>query len=201
MAVSQFPPPPRLAWRPSLPVPILAVAVPVVAALVWNWAASFPSSHLIFAMIGLVLGLLAVVLLIVLGVICVVRRTLVPAVIIGLALLVGGFAVPATGLPLPARFVLHRADFDRAVAVAPDQPAGCPDWIGSYRISRCAVVGTGYLYYEADGGFLNGVGFGYLPDGPAAAQRPAMNDPTADGLPPLTYRPLTGPWYTFSDPW
>ena len=201
MAVSQVPSPPRPRWRPPLPIPILAVAAPVVAASVWIWAASYPSSHLIFSMLGLVLGLVAAALLIVFGVIGLVRRTLVPAVIIGLVLLVGGFAVPATGLPLPARFALHRAAFDRVVAVPPDQPAGCPDWIGTYRIRGCSVVGTGYLYYEADGGFLGGVGFAYLPDGPERAQRAVPEDPTADGLGPLTYRPLTGRWYTFSDPW
>ncbi|GAB3762862.1 hypothetical protein [Microlunatus parietis] len=198
-------PTPRLPWQPPLAVLIIAIALPAVAGVLLAWANSVPGSQVIMGVIGVGLSLVAASFLVINGIICFARRTLVPAVIIGAVILVGLFVFAESGLPLRARFELHRAAFDE-VAGQPLPPkegvwqGPCPTRIGNFPISRCAAIGTGFLYYEPEGGLLNGAGFAYLPEGPERAQRPLADDPTADLSGRIVYRPLAGDWYSFIDP-
>ncbi|HLT60966.1 MAG TPA: hypothetical protein VK020_07215 [Microlunatus sp.] len=197
-------PTPRQPWQPPLPVPIIAIVLPAVAGLLLCWANSVPASQVIMGLAGVGLSLVAASFLVINGIICFARRTLVPAVIIGAVILVGLYAFAESGLPLRARFGLHQADF--AAVAEQRQPADegvwqgpCPDRIGSFPISRCAAIGTGFLYYEPESGLLDGAGFAYLPEGPETAQRPEVGKP--NGPDPILYRHLAGDWYTFVDPW
>lgn len=98
-------------------------------------------------------------------------------------------------LPLLARFALARPAFDRVVAervAAGDHAELCPAWIGTYRIGNCRTVGTDTYFTERDGGFLNGVGFAYLPEGPPS------DPPTVSSI---TYGQLRGSWYWYVEEW
>ena len=63
---------------------------------------------------------------------------------------------------------------------------------GTYRILSCRTIGSDTYFRERDGGFLDAVGFVYLPEGVPA-------DPRTDAS--LTYAQLRGPWYTFVEVW
>jgi hypothetical protein len=200
-------PTPPQPWQPPLPVLIIAIALPVIAGLMLCWAHTVPGTQVIMAVAGTGLSLIAASFLLINGILCFVRRTLVPAVIIGAVLLIGLFVLAESELPLRARFGMHTSTFEQVAAER--QPAAegiwqgpCPTRIGSFPISRCAAIGTGFLYYEPEGGLLNGAGFAYLPEGPAGAQREGVaTEPGGDGTDPIHYQHLSGDWYTFIDPW
>ncbi len=186
---------------------IIAIALPAIAGLVLCWANSVPGAQVIMAVVGTGLSLVAASFLLINGIICFARRTLIPAVIIGAVLLVGLFVLAESDLPLRARFGLYTATFDQVAAAR--QPAiegvwqgACPNRIGSYPISSCAAIGTGFLYYEPEGGLINRAGFAFLPDGPAGAQREGTaTEPGGEGTDPIQYQHLSGDWYSFVDPW
>ena len=115
--------------------------------------------------------------------------TVVPLLVIGGA----GFAARIE-LPLLARFALARPAFDQVIADRGEAGPGapCPDRIGSYRIRTCRTIGSDTYFTERDGGFLNSVGFVYLPEGVPT------DPPTSTSI---TYAQLRGPWYTFVEAW
>ena len=199
-------PTPLQSWQPPLPVLIIAIALPAVAGLVLCWANSVPGAQVIMAVVGTGLSLIAASFLLINGIICFARRTLIPAVIIGAVILIGLFVLAESELPLRARFGMHAATFDQVAAERQPSDGGiwqgpCPTRIGSYPISRCVAIGTGSLYYEPEGGLLNSTGFAYLPEGPDGAQREGAGAPGADQPDPLSYQHLSGDWYSFVDPW
>lgn len=182
--------------HPRLAVAVLVSSWLTAAAILW--AGSYPTG-------GLVVGLVAAGLLVVTGVLWLVlvvaelpkRRVGLVFLTAAVALvLIGGSALVARiELPLLARFVLARSSFDRVVAerAAGDASADhCPAWIGTYRISNCRTIGTDTYFTERDGGFLNSVGFAYLPDGPPA------DPPTVSSI---TYSQLRGSWYWYNEAW
>ena len=162
------------------------------------WGGSYPSG-------ALVVELVAAGLVVITGVLCLVhlivgligRRVWSVLVVTGVALaLVGGAAFASRiELPLLARVALVRPAFDRVVAeriAAGEGAEPCPSWIGTYRVGSCRTVGSAMYFRERDGGFLNAVGFAYLPDGPPE------NPPTAGSI---TYGQLRGPWYWYIEEW
>lgn len=162
------------------------------------WAGSYPSG-------GLMPGLAAVILAGITGVLWFVfliaglraRRFQFLGMItaVGIVVLVGSVFAARIELPLLARFAIVRPDFDRVVAARAAAGTGekpCPAWIGSYRINECWTSGTGTYFSERDGGFLNGTGFAYLPDGPP-------DDPPMVGS--VTYSQLRGSWYWYIQEW
>ena len=64
--------------------------------------------------------------------------------------------------------------------------------IGSYRIRSCRTIGSDTYFNARDGGFLDSVGFVYLPEGEP--------DRSADDT-SITYAQLRGPWYSFVEAW
>lgn len=181
--------------------PRLAIAVVIggwLTAAVILWAGSYPSG-------GLVAELVAAGLLLITGVLWLVllvrelvkRRFALVALATGLVLVMVAGAAFASRIELPllARFALARPAFDRVVAeraAAGDHAELCPAWIGTYRIGNCRTVGTDTYFTERDGGFLNGVGFAYLPEGPPS------DPPTVSSI---TYGQLRGPWYWYVEEW
>ena len=179
----------------------LAVAVVIggwLTAVAILWAGSYPSG-------GLVAGLVAAGLLLITGVVWLVflvreliKRRFAPVALttaVVLVLVAGAAFASRIELPLLARFAMVRPAFDRVVAeraAGGDDLDRCPARIGSYRITNCRTVGTGTYFTERDGGFLNGVGFAYLPGGPPP-------DPPMGGS--ITYSQLRGSWYWYVEEW
>lgn len=199
-------PTPVQPWQPPLPLLIIAIGLPALAGLLLGWTKTVPGTQVLIGVIGMGLSVIAAAFLLILGIICVIRRTLLLPVVIGGVVLVGLLVLAWSPLPLQARFAMHGGAFSRVAAETQPSNDGewqgpCPSRIGSYPISRCAAIGTGFLFYEPEGGFLHSAGFAYLPDGPKQAQREGIDDPTASGNQPIVYHHLSGDWYTFSDPW
>ncbi|MFT4166753.1 MAG: hypothetical protein QM650_16065 [Microlunatus sp.] len=177
----------------------LAVVVVIsswMTAVTILWAGSYPWG-------ALLVGLLAAVLAVITAVLCVIHiiigligrktRSVIIATGVALVLIAGAAVAARIELPLLARFALVRPAFDRIVAertVAEKGSEPCPAWIGTYRIGGCRTVGSAMYFRERDGGFLNSVGFAYLPDGPPA------NPPTSGSI---TYSQLRGPWYWYNE--
>ncbi len=162
------------------------------------WAGGYPSG-------GLVAGLVAAGLLLITGVVWLVfvvrelikRRFAVVALTTAVVLALIAVAAFASRIELPllARFAIVRPAFDRVVAerAAAGGDAGpCPAWIGTYRINGCWTSGTSTYFSERDGGFLNSVGFAYLPDGPP------FGSPMGGSI---AYSQLRGPWYWYIQEW
>lgn len=180
----------------------LAISVVIsswLTAVAMLWAGSYPSGSLVVGLLAAGLAVLTAVLgliHIIAGLVA--RRVQLVAITTGIAVaLIGGAAFAARiELPLLARFALVRPAFERVVAerlAADEGVEPCPSWIGTYRISNCRTIGSATYFTERDGGFLNGVGFAYLPDGLPAAP------PTAGGS--ITYGQLRGPWYWYNEAW
>ena len=178
----------------------LAVAVVIggwLTAVAILWAGSYPSG-------GLVAGLVAAGLLLITGVVWLVflvreliKRRFAPVALttaVVLVLVAGAAFASRIELPLLTRFAVVRPAFDRVVAerATGDNADHCPAWIGSYRITNCRTVGTGAYFTERDGGFLNSVGFAYLPDGPPSGSPMGGS---------ITYSQLRGPWYCYIQAW
>jgi hypothetical protein len=176
-----------------------------ITVLVGSWlsaalillAASYPSGSLLVALVGFGVLLLtgAAWLVLVITDVAVSRFLLAATAAAVMVIVVGGSAVAARiELPLMARFALDRSAFEDVVAargeVGPDAP--CPSRIGTYRISACRTIGSDTYFTERDGGFLDSVGFVYLPEGPPA------DPPTSTSI---TYSQLRGPWYWFVEAW
>lgn len=179
----------------------LAIAVVIsswLAAVAILWAGSYPSGAFL---VGLIAGGL-VAITAALGLIHIIagligRRVWAVVVATGMAvLLIGGAAFASRiELPLLARFALVRPAFDRVVAERAAAPLGdepCPSWIGTYRIGSCRTIGSAMYFRERDGGFLDAVGFAYLPDGPP-------DDPPTEHS--IIYGQLRGPWYWYNETW
>ena len=178
----------------------LAIAVQAgtwSSAVTIAWAGSDPDGSLVAGLVAVVLvgltGLawfiLAITELAWRRIPLAVTLTVVPLLVIGGA----GFAARIE-LPLLARFAVSRSAFDQVIAdrgeVGPGAP--CPSRIGSYRIRSCRTIGSDTYFTERDGGFLNSVGFVYLPEGAPTGP------PTTTSI---TYAQLRGPWYTFVEAW
>lgn len=190
-------------------------AVPLAAIL---WASSFPGGHFLgwfFGIIGVVAVLLVWVIRVMVAVVASSRakgasgtgylRTTstvtwrgagavaVPVMLAATAVLV------VADLPLQLRFRLSRSAFDAAVAT--ELAAATPrntevQSIGSYRIRWSERVGDGILFTSADGGFIDTVGFAYLPDGPIE-DREAMEV----GLESPEFHELGDGWYWWTASW
>ena len=179
----------------------LAVTVVVGSCLAAGtilWAGSYPSGALMPELAAVLLaGITSVLWLVFLVAGLRARRFRLLGMItaVGVVVLVGSAFAARIELPLLARFAIVRPAFDRIVAERAAVGTGqkpCPAWIGTYRISACWTYGTGTYFSERDGGFLNGVGFAYLPDGPP------------DGSPvggSITYSQLRGSWYWYIQEW
>lgn len=195
----------RLAGQPPRWFFHLVLVVPLAALL---WSATTPGG--LFSTV-----LVAVPAIGVLGIIWVVRAVLVlaitpraPRFARWLAVApVGGALVLAlivTDVPLKARWAQSRPDFEQVVAAddltGPGGSArqgwvpvpGFPRRVGSYDITNATRRGEEVLFVEAHGGFIDPVGFGYLPSGPDATNRQSSL-----GL-LLDIEPLGSGWYTFT---
>lgn len=111
-------------------------------------------------------------------------------------LLAGVLIANHLDLTLHARFAVARPAFEDVIAARGEAGPGapCPAWIGSYRISECSTTTRTSItrFYDRDGGFIDRVGFAYVPDGVLAALPKER---------PVSYQPLGGPWYTFVETW
>lgn len=160
-------------------------------------AGSYVTGNLIA---GLVAALLAVVTGLVWFVLVVVEvagrrlRLAVTATVLAVLMIGGSAGASRIELPLLARFAASRSAFDAVIAERGEAGPGavCPGWIGSYRIGSCRTVDSATYFTERDGGFLNSVGFAYLPEGP---------DGVPSSGPSTTYGQLQGPWYWFVEAW
>lgn len=178
----------------------LAIAVLVgswLSAVVIAWGGSYPGGQLAIVFGALVLiGLTGVAWLILTVAEVAVRRFALAVALAVLALLViGGAGVAARiELPLLARFAASRPAFDQVIADRGEAGPGapCPSRIGTYRILSCRTIGSDTYFRARDGGFLDSVGFVYLPEGVPV-------DPPTDTS--ITYGQLRGPWYTFVESW
>lgn len=178
----------------------LAIAVVIgawSAAATIAWAASYPSADLAVGFVAVVLVALTGLAWLVVTISEVVLRRFALAVTLTVTagLIIGGAGIAARiELPLLARFALARSAFDQVIAdrgeAGPDAP--CPRWIGSYRILSCRTIGSDTSFHARDGGFLDSVGFVYLPEGVPV-------DPPSDTS--ITYVQLRGPWYSYVEAW
>jgi hypothetical protein len=178
----------------------LAIAVVVgawLSAATIGWAGSYPGSNLAVVVAALVLvGLTGVVWLVLAVTEAVVRRFVLLVTLAVLAgLVIGGSGIAARiELPLLARFAASRPAFDQVIAdrgeAGPAAP--CPRRIGTYRILSCRTLGSDTYFRARDGGFLDSVGFVYLPEGVPT------DPPTGTSI---TYGQLRGPWYSFVEAW
>lgn len=106
----------------------------------------------------------------------------------------------AMDVPFQLRWALSRPAFVRVVAdwerrPGADPRAVVPNRVGTYRVPQAFAVPGGYVFREASGGFLDDVGFAYLPQGPRASSAPAGWESSP------VYRHLGGPWYTWRASW
>lgn len=178
----------------------LAIAVVVgawVSAATIAWAGSYPGGNLAVVVAALVLvGLTGVVWLVLAVTDAVVRRFALLVTLAVLAgLVIGGSGIAARiELPLLARFAASRPAFDQVIADRGEAGPGapCPRRIGSYRILSCRTLGSDTYFRARDGGFLDSVGFVYLPEGVPT------DPPTGTSI---TYGQLRGPWYSFVEAW
>lgn len=179
----------------------LAVAVVIggwLTAVLTLWAGSYPTGGLMAALVaaGLLLVNGAVWLVFVVRELVERRFALVAFTTAAVLVLIAGAAFASRiELPLLARFAMVRPAFDRVVAeraAGGDNADRCPARIGSYRITNCRTVGTGTYFTERDGGFLNGVGFAYLPGGPPSGSPMGGS---------ITYSQLRGSWYWYVEEW
>ena len=178
----------------------LAIAVLVGAwgaAVTIAWAASYPGSNLVVAFAALVLVGLTGLAWVILAISEAAGRRV--ALVVSLAVLaavtVGGSGIAARiELPLQARFAASRPAFDQVIADRGEAGPGatCPRRIGTYRILSCRTIGSDTYFHARDGGFLDSVGFVYLPEGVPV-------DPP--GGAPITYAQLRGPWYSYVEAW
>lgn len=176
-----------------------------IAVLVGIWlsagaillAGSYPNGGLVAGLIAAGLMLVTGLVWLVLMIIEVAHRRWALAVtltVTAAALLLGSAVASRIELPLLARFAVARPAFERVIIERGEAGPGapCPAWIGSYRISGCRTVGSVTYFTERDGGFLDSVGFAYLPEGPEAAPPSSTS---------ITYGQLRGPWYWFVEAW
>lgn len=168
-----------------------------LAAVVIGWAGSYPGGHYAVALGAVVLiGLTAVAWLTVAVTEVAARRLALPVALAVLAVLVVGGAGFAARIELPllARFALSRPAFDQVIADRGEAGPGasCPRRIGSYRILSCRTLGSDTYFRARDGGFLDSVGFVYLPEGVP------VDPPSGTSI---TYAQLRGPWYSFVEAW
>lgn len=178
----------------------LAIAVVIgawSAAATIAWAASYPSADLVVGFGAVVLVALTGLAWLVVTISEVVLRgfALAMALTVMALIFIGGAGIAARiELPLLARFALARSAFDQVIAdrgeAGPDAP--CPLWIGSYRIRSCRTIGSDTYFHARNGGFLDSVGFVYLPEGEPV-------DPPSDTS--ITYVQLRGPWYSYVEAW
>lgn len=96
-------------------------------------------------------------------------------------------------LTLHARFAAARPGFEDAIVARGEAQPGapCPARIGSYRVSECSTTADSITrFYDRDAGVIDRAGFAYVPDG-----IPSPNDAGE----PISYEPLGGPWYVFTE--
>ncbi len=174
---------------------LVTVALSLLSAGVAGWAASFPSGAYTWGLLAVGLALVAAAVWLSLGVLCVLARRFHPALVVPILIGAVGLVAVRFDLPLRARFAVARPAFERVILDRGDGgPEGpCPGWVGSYRIQDCTTTGTVTLFRERDGGFLNGVGFAYAPDG-----HPALTAPEGGAW---LFTQLDGSWFTFVAPW
>lgn len=179
----------------------LAIVVLVgswLSAATIGWAGSYPGGgELALVFVALVLvGLTGIAWLVVSVAEVAARRfALVVALAVLATVVIGGAGVAARiELPLLARFALSRPAFDQVIADRGEAGPGavCPRRIGTYRILSCRTLGSDTYFRARDGGFLDSVGFVYLPEG-------VPTDPPSGTS--LTYGQLRGPWYSFVEAW
>lgn len=176
--------------RARLGLGAAAAVVTLVAGVIGAWSGSYPYADFGWGIVALGGGLVALVVLTALIVVCAISRRfslgLLAAVV---ALLISAVAV-RLDLPLQLRFALARSGFEQAIVdrgeAGPSAP--CPDRIGSYRILSCSTEGSD-THFVTPGGFLDTVGFAYLPEGEPVDQSRR------------TYSPIDGPWFVFSEDW
>lgn len=111
------------------------------------------------------------------------------------SLVLGSLGLLITGGVPKVAWWISRDAFAEAGVTCP--ASGSASWIGVYRIRR--VEGwtdtrghDGCLFYT-DGGFLDRVGFAYLPNGAPSSDRPPSSDR-------IEYTPFEGNWYRFVEP-
>jgi hypothetical protein len=168
-----------------------------LAAVTIGWAASYPSADLAVVFVALVLVALTGLAWLVLTISEIVLRRFALAVALTVlaGLVIGGAGIAARiELPLLARFAASRPAFDQVIADRGEAGPGapCPRRIGSYRILSCRTLGSDTYFRARDGGFLDSVGFVYLPEGVPT------DPPTGTSI---TYGQLRGPWYSFVEAW
>lgn len=174
---------------------VLEVALTVItstAGVVSLWSVSYPSGDFGWTLTAMFSAILGLVVFTGLTVVSAVSRRfsvglLVPVIAATVTLVAVRF-----DLPLQARFAQAQPGFERAILdrgeAGPSAP--CPDRIGSYRVFGCYTAGSD-TFFATPGGFLDTVGFAYLPEGV-----PATSD---DRL--ITFEHLNGPWYTYVEAW
>jgi hypothetical protein len=142
------------------------VVAAVFGALASTVAGSFPTGHLLWALVSAGLVGLAAVAWLVAGVLGLAARRFDLAALVPPFLLAVAPLLAWIDLPLRARFAAARPAFEDVVAARSEGGPGaaCPERIGTYRVFSCVTDGTITLFYT-DGGFLDSVGFADAPDG------------------------------------
>ncbi len=169
------------------------------------WAGSFPGFHFP----GFVLALGTLLLLALIWGVCVIvlfvqvlrRRTSHLKQRFGwlfVAPIAGSLTIAALtfDIPLRTRFMCSRNDFEEVVTTIEQDPESADSLegqIGSFSIRTIRRIPDGWLFYEANGAFIDHAGFAYLPLGPTPYQDTAFESPQ--------YRHLIGPWYAFISSW
>jgi len=102
----------------------------------------------------------------------------------------------ASGVPRQARWALSRGAFDAVATQLQANPeATTPERIGLYSVGQPQRVPGGWIIYEASGnGFIDDAGFAYLPAGPTSD----LGNGAWEGP---QFRPLGGPWYSWTASW
>lgn len=171
-----------------------------VAVLAWLWSWSVPGTHFLVFMASSLALLAAGVLWSIHAVAFVVARRRgrptagTPRFL--LAPVVGAIAVAlvAADVPFDARWSLSRSAFEDVVDDAlkdPDYRSTAERRIGLYTVGHVYSQGEIVIFWVPAGGFVDPVGFAYLPEGPL----PEIGDV---GLNHPQFRHIDGPWYTYA---
>ncbi|MBY6540286.1 hypothetical protein HQ325_16550 [Rhodococcus sp. BP-349] len=106
---------------------------------------------------------------------------------IAVAIVAATAVLVVLSVPFRVAFAVSKGPLTDIATACSATPAG--GWAGAYELDGVSAVDGGCLIY-VEGGFLDQVGFAYMPDG-----APKLGPP--DGEQQIGYAGLDGDWYTF----
>lgn len=163
----------------------IASSIAGVAAFLLLWSNAGPQPLFDLGLIGGGLVVLSGVAWLVALLFAIVSRTLASGLILAPALVAVAIALIALGVPSRVGFELARPTFEAAI-----ESGTCPERAGPFAISGCSSENGVHYFGVADAGFMNSVGYVYVPPGVEVPSYDAM----VEGRPVVT-APIADGWY------